>query len=91
MPYHYVYVLRSGEDGTNYVGCTNNLKRRLDEHSSGKSFSTRNKRPLQLIYSEIYLNQQDAFTREKFLKSGWGKNYIRRILQNWFRSKNLGG
>ena len=93
MPY-YVYVLRSSGDGNNYVGCTNNLKRRIEEHNSGKVYSTKHRRPIRVIYIEIYLNEKDAFAREKFLKTGWGKNYIKRVLKNYFRSneaKKLGG
>ncbi len=90
MP-HYVYVLQSEVDGNNYVGCTNNLRKRIEEHNSGKNFSTRFRTPFKLIYTEIYPNQQDAFNREKFLKTGWGKNYIKRALRNWFLSKKLGG
>ena len=92
MP-HYVCVLNSVTDGDNYVGCTNNLRIRLEQHNSGRVYSTRQRRPLKLIYSEIYLNQQDAFAKEKFLKTGWGKNYLRRVLKNYLknRSKKLGG
>ena len=93
MPY-YVYVLCSEIDKENYVGCTNNLKRRLIEHNAGKVFSTTKRIPLKPIYIEIYLNQQDAYEREKFLKTGWGKNYLKRVLKNYFReklSKKLGG
>ena len=66
---YYVYVLNSSIDGNNYVGCTNNFKKRFAQHNSGEVLSTRNRRPLKLIYSEIYLNQQDAYAREKFLKT----------------------
>jgi len=90
MP-HYVYVLQSEADRHNYVGCTNNLKKRLKEHNSGRNFSTRLRIPFKVIYIEIYLNQKDAYNREKFLKTGWGKNYIKRVLKNWFLSKKLGG
>lgn len=90
MP-HYVYVLKSKSDRANYVGCTNNLKIRLKLHNSGEVFSTKKRLPLELIYCEIYLNQQDAYKREKFLKSGWGKNYIKKVLKNYFLSKKLGG
>ena len=88
MP-NYVYVLKSEKDGYNYVGCTNNLRRRLKEHADGLVFSTTRRRPLILIYAEYYLNQKDAFERERFLKTGWGKNYLKRSLKNW--SKKLGG
>lgn len=86
-----VYVLRSQKDDYNYVGCTNNLKRRMSEHENGKVPSTKKRRPLHMIYAEYYLNQQDAFAREQFLKTGWGKNYLKRVLKNYSRSKKLGG
>ncbi|MBI4085387.1 MAG: GIY-YIG nuclease family protein [Candidatus Liptonbacteria bacterium] len=90
MP-HFVYVLKSGAGGHNYVGCTNNLTKRLRLHNSGGVYSTKNRIPLKLIYSEIFLNQQDAFAREKFLKTGWGKNYLNRVLKRYLKSKKLGG
>lgn len=90
MP-HFVYVLKSASDGNNYVGCTNNLKRRLSEHQSGKVFSTKQRGRLKLIYLEIYINQLDAYNREKFLKTGWGKNYLKKVLKNYLRSQKLGG
>ena len=87
-----VYVLRSKKNGAKYVGYTNNLKRRLSEHNQGKNFSTMGRGPFELIYAEAYLNSKDAWAREKFLKSGWGKNYLERVLKNyWFQSKKLGG
>lgn len=90
MP-HYVYVLESEDDGDKYVGCTNNIKRRLEEHNRGKVFSTKLRKPFKLIYCEVMINQKDAYTRENFLKTGWGKNYLRRTLRNYYRSKKLGG
>lgn len=81
MP-HYVYVLESDADSEKYVGCTNNLKRRLDDHNEGKIFSTKLRKPFKLIYCEVMINQQDAYAHEKFLKTGWGKNYLRRTLKN---------
>jgi len=88
---HFVYVLQSSSDRSNYVGCTNSLKRRLLEHRSGKNFSTRNKGSLKLIYVEAYINQKDAYDREKFLKTGWGKNYLKKVLSNYLESQKLGG
>ena len=90
MPY-FVYVLESYKDGTKYVGCTKNLKNRLKQHNSGRGFSTRNKIPFKIIYTEIYLNQKDAYAREKFFKTGWGNNFLKRILKNYLESKKLGG
>lgn len=65
-----------------YIGYTNNLKRRIKEHSDGQSAATRNRRPLQLIYYETYLLWQDAKRREEFLKGGNGRNQLKIQLKN---------
>lgn len=85
----HVYVLKSKTDDNNYVGMTNNLKQRIDMHNSGRVFSTKNRAPLSLIYCESFLNRNDAAVREQFMKTGWGRNCIKRSLKNYF--KNLGG
>ncbi|MFA7581690.1 MAG: GIY-YIG nuclease family protein [Candidatus Paceibacterota bacterium] len=90
MPY-FVYVLKRELDGSNYVGCTSNIKKRLKEHRLGNTRSTKNRGKLKLIYAEIFLNKKDAYSREKFLKTGWGKNYLKRTLSNYFQSQKLGG
>jgi putative endonuclease len=87
----HVYVLESKIDSDKYVGMTNNLKRRFDMHNSGKVPSTRNRYPFKIIYIETYINQHDAAAREKFLKTGWGKNYLARVLKNYLTAKKLGG
>lgn len=83
---YYVYILKSKKDGKLYVGCTNNLKRRMLLHNKGKVESTKFRRPFILIYYEAYLNKFDAFAKERWLKTGWGRNYIRRTLKHYFRS-----
>jgi putative endonuclease len=83
MSYFYVYVLKSEKDGHNYVGFTGDLRKRLKEHEKGKVKSTANRQPLKLIYFEACLNQQDATKREKYLKSSWGKRYIKGRLANY--------
>ncbi len=77
----YVYVLQSLKDRNFYVGYTNNLKRRQKEHQDNNVISTKNRGPLKLIYCEICLNQQDATHREKYLKTSWGKRYIKNRLK----------
>ena len=79
----HVYVLKSKIDGDRYVGITNDLRHRLAMHNSGKVLSTHDRRPLYIIYVETYCNQHDAANREKFLKSGWGKSYLNRVLKNY--------
>ncbi|MCZ2444215.1 MAG: GIY-YIG nuclease family protein [Flavobacteriales bacterium] len=81
--YYYVYVLQSEKDGYNYVGYTSNLRDRLALHNAGKVSSTKNRLPLRLIYFEGCLNQQDATKREKYLKSSWGKRYLKSRNENY--------
>ena len=64
----YVYILRSLKDRNLYFGFTENLKRRPEEHNSGKNISTKPRRPLELVYFEGYKAKQDAEYREKMLK-----------------------
>ncbi|MEW6508352.1 MAG: GIY-YIG nuclease family protein [Bacteroidota bacterium] len=75
--YCYVYVLQSNKDGKFYVGYTNNLKKRIVEHNLGKVKSTSIRRPFMLVYWEGCLSQKDALRREKYLKTAWGKRYIK--------------
>lgn len=85
----YTYILRSKSDGYLYVGCTNNLEKRIKLHNSGKVQSTRSRRPLKLIYYEAYMNQKDAFEREQYFKTGWSKRYIKKILSNYLYSQKF--
>jgi len=87
---YYVYTIQSKKNKIVYVGYTNDLRKRLKEHNLGKVFSTKPYRPFDLIYYEAYLNKKDALGREKFLKSGWGKNYLRRTLRYYFLVQKLG-
>lgn len=68
-----------------YTGCTNNLKQRLEMHNSGKVFSTHLRQPFRLIFYEVMLNKHDAFLREQWLKTGWGRNHLNKILKNYLK------
>ena len=83
MKYCYVYVLRSLKDGNFYVGFTRNLNGRLQSHNRGLVRSTKNRVPLELVYWEGCLSQADATQREKYLKSAWGKRYIKNRLHSY--------
>jgi len=83
---YYTYVLKSKVDGKNYVGYTKNLKLRFEQHNKGKVPSTKNRRPLQLIYYEACIYQEDALKREKYLKTYYGKMFIKKRLATWFSS-----
>ena len=82
-----VYILLSLKDKGLYVGYSNDVKERLIEHKKGKVSSTCNRRPLDLIYCELYKNRKDAMRRERFFKSGWGTNYIKKILRDTLNEK----
>ncbi|KKT26654.1 MAG: GIY-YIG catalytic domain protein [Parcubacteria group bacterium GW2011_GWA2_43_9b] len=82
-----VYILRSIKDKGLYVGYSGNIKERYAEHQKGQVEATRDRRPLELIYCELYKNRKDAIRREKFFKSGWGRNYIKKILQDALKEK----
>ena len=84
MPaYCYVYVLRSIKDGQFYTGLTRNLPARLRTHNDGKVPSTQKRIPFELIYWEGCLNESDAAQREKYLKTAWGKRYIKGRLRRY--------
>jgi len=83
VEYYYVYVLRSLKDNLFYVGFTKNLKGRLETHNKGRVPSTSRRIPFELVYWEGRLNQTDATKREKYLKTAWGKRYIKNRLTNY--------
>jgi len=89
MKYFYIYILQSKKDNKFYTGYTSDLKTRLAQHNNGDVSSTKNRRPLELVYFEGSLNQQDATHREKYLKTSWGKRYIKSRLKNYFGKKNI--
>jgi putative endonuclease len=66
-----------------YVGFTHNLKKRIKDHNNGGVVSTKNRIPFELVYWEGCLNQTDATNREKYLKSSWGKRYIKNRIKNY--------
>ncbi|MEI6039906.1 MAG: GIY-YIG nuclease family protein [Candidatus Berkelbacteria bacterium] len=63
-----LYILKSLKDEKLYIGSTSNLKRRLEEHNSGKVFSTKTRIPFELVYTEVYKAEKDARHREHNLK-----------------------
>lgn len=75
--FYYTYVLKSKKDRKWYTGYTDDLRKRFKMHNSNRTPSTKGRGPFELIYYEACLNQQDATAREKFLKSGPGKCYLK--------------
>ncbi len=81
---HYVYVLSSVTDDGLYIGYSANLRKRFSQHVRGSSFATSYRRPWKLIYYEAYLEQADALGRERYLKSGAGRRFLKAQLRNYF-------
>ena len=80
--YYKVYVIENQEDGSWYIGFTGNLEQRLKDHNSGKGGrTTMQKHNWLLIYCEVYLNKKDAIGRERFLKGGSGRKYLKKQLK----------
>jgi putative endonuclease len=77
---HYAYVLYSESDSEWYPGATSDLKARVREHAEGRVRSTAPPRPLVLTYYEACLNREDAFRRERYLKTGRGKRHLKQRL-----------
>jgi putative endonuclease len=80
---HYVYVLRSGKDGGLYIGYSTNLRKRFDEHATGEAFATSYRGPWKLICYEAYLEHEDALGRERYLKSGSGRKFLKTQLRHY--------
>lgn len=79
--HYYVYTLLSLRGNKFYTGFTTNLKDRLSRHARGEVRSTANRRPLKLIHYEYFVNEEDAKSREVFLKSGFGRSNLKKALQ----------
>jgi putative endonuclease len=82
--FYYTYILFSEKDRKNYTGFTKNLKLRFEQHQNGKVFSTKNRFPLKLIYFEACLSEEDARNREKYLKTHYGKMFLKKRLKSYF-------
>ena len=75
----FVYAISSKNRNYIYVGLMNNLERRLKEHNSGSNKTTRSYRPFKLILVEKYTTRIVARSREKYLKTGVGKEFLKRL------------
>ncbi|KKS65538.1 MAG: hypothetical protein UV33_C0001G0016 [Candidatus Daviesbacteria bacterium GW2011_GWA1_42_6] len=76
----YTYVLKSKRDDKLYIGWTNDLNQRLRKHNTGQVDATKYRLPLELVYYEACLDQENAIVREKQLKTGFGRVYLKRRL-----------
>ena len=75
----FVYVLRNRVSGRRYTGFTSDLVQRLGQHNSGITKSTKNRGLWELVYQEEYETRGEAMRREQFLKSGQGREELKRL------------
>jgi putative endonuclease len=78
---YFLYVIESEINKFLYVGITNDINKRLKEHNSGKTKSTKGYTPWKLVYSENFENRLDARKKEIYYKSGCGKEYLKSIIR----------
>lgn len=81
--FYYVYVLRSKKNKVWYTGLTDDIRKRFNQHNSGSACWSKNRGPFELIYCEVSRNIADARSREKYLKSGMGKRYLKNRLKRF--------
>ncbi len=85
---YYVYVLKSELNGILYIGFTSDLERRLKEHNSGKTKSLKPYLPYKIVYTEQFDTREKAVNREKYLKSGIGREFIKNTLKKYIELFN---
>jgi putative endonuclease len=78
----YVYVLRCSDQRL-YTGSTRDLQKRLQAHSTGSVKTTKNRRPFALVYTEEFASYSEARKRELYLKSGTGREWLKRQSERW--------
>ena len=79
--FFYTYVLRSEKDKELYIGWTDDLINRVREHNLGRVNATKSRLPLELVYYEACKLKKLAIAREKQLKTGFGRSYLKRRLE----------
>jgi putative endonuclease len=80
---HCTYVLSSEKDKRFYIGTTSDLRNGLKQHTQGRVTSTAYRRPLRLADYEACHSLDDAYRRERYLKSGRGGRYLKQRLSTW--------
>jgi putative endonuclease len=79
---YYIYLLLSEVDNKPYLGSTNNLEKRVNQHNNGLVKSTRTRKPLKLIYNEEFENVNAARKREHFYKTASGRRQLKKIFES---------
>lgn len=76
---YFVYILKGSKSDFYYKGLTNDIERRLHEHSSGRNKFTKRYLPLELLHVELCKSREEAKELEKYFKSGYGREIIKEI------------
>lgn len=85
---HYVYLLECQQDKSWYIGQTDDLVARVKRHNSGTGAqTTARKQKWRLVYYEAYIEKADSLGRERFLKSGSGRNYLKKQLKHYLAER----
>jgi len=85
IKFHYVYILSSLRDRLFYIGYSDDLRVRIQYHNVGKNISTKNRRPLELIFYEAFLSKTDALRRERYFKTTKGKVTLRQMMKEYLK------
>ena len=75
----FVYVIKSSVDGRLYKGLTSDLQKRINEHNRGKTKTTKAFKPWELVYYEEFSTRDEARQREKYLKTGSGRRFLKSL------------
>lgn len=81
--YYYTYLLQSQKSGRWYIGYTQDLRKRFQEHQKNQAGWTKGRGPFNLIYYEACIDINDAIAREKYLKTGMGRRYLKNRLKRF--------
>jgi putative endonuclease len=77
----YTYVLRSLKKNILYKGSTENLNQRLEQHNNGLVTFTSKFKPWKFVYHETFTTRAEAMAREKFFKSGKGREWLKNVIE----------
>lgn len=78
-PMYHVYAIKSSVRHYVYIGITDNIERRLSQHNSGRNKTTKPYRPFEVIYTETFNTRLEAREKEKYLKSGTGREFLKTL------------
>ena len=84
--FYYTYILQSLKNNSLYIGYTSDLKNRIKKHNLGENKATKPFIPYKLIFYEAFLNRIDAKNREKYLKGGYGRKTINKMLNKYLKN-----